>query len=83
MSEKDNAIAGRLYALAVAKDTANMMDVDAALAMARASMRTIMALSPQASQLVKYYAQIEIDRLEMSCTEESLGSIALIQDAIA
>jgi hypothetical protein len=83
MSEKDNALAGRLYALAIAKDTANMMDVDASLAMARASMKAIMAISPQAAQLVKYFAQQEIDRLEQECTEESFGSIALIHEALS
>jgi hypothetical protein len=41
-----------------------------------------MALSPQAAQLMRYFAQEEIDRLSMDCTEESIGSIALIQDAL-
>jgi hypothetical protein len=75
--------ASRLYALAVAKDTANLVDADAALALARASTRTLMALSPQAAQLMRSFAQEEIDRLSMDCTEEAQGSIALIRDALS
>ena len=41
-----------------------------------------MALSPQAAQLMRAFAQEEIDRLSMECTEESVGSIALIRDAV-
>jgi hypothetical protein len=75
--------ASRLYALAVAKDTANLVDADAALALARASTRTLMALSPQSAQLMRSFAQEEIDRLSMDCTEEAQGSIALIRDALS
>ncbi len=75
-------VASRLYALAVARDAANLVDADAALALARASTRALMALSPQAADLIRQYAQEEIDRLEMECTEESVGSIAIIRDAI-
>jgi hypothetical protein len=31
---------------------------------------------------MKNFAQEEIDRLSLDCTEESLGSIALIKDAV-
>jgi hypothetical protein len=82
MANSSPNVASRLYALAVARDTANLVDVDAALALARASTRTLMALSPQAAQLMRYFAQEEIDRLSMDCTEESQGSIAIIQDAL-
>ena len=82
MANSSPNVASRLYALAVARDTANLVDADAALALARASTRTLMALSPQAAQLMRYFAQEEIDRLSMDCTEESLGSIAIIQDAL-
>jgi hypothetical protein len=82
MANSSPNVASRLYALAVARDTANLVDADAALALARASARTLMALSPQAALLMKSFAQEEIDRLSMDCTEESLGSIALIKDAV-
>ena len=82
MADSSPNVASRLYALAVARDTANLVDADAALALARASTRTLMALSPQAAQLMRAYAQEEIDRLSMECTEESVGSIALIRDAV-
>lgn len=82
MSNSSPDVASRLYALAVARDTANLVDVDAALALARASTRTLMALSPQAAMLMRRFAQEEIDRLSMECTEEAQGSIALIQDAL-
>ncbi|MGZ3298490.1 MAG: hypothetical protein ACXU8U_08380 [Asticcacaulis sp.] len=82
MSSSSPNLASRLYALAVARDTANLVDADAALALARASARTLMALSPQSAQLMRFYAQQEIDRLSMECTEESTGSIAIIQDAL-
>lgn len=82
MANSSPNVASRLYALAVARDTANLVDADAALALARASTRTLMALSPQAAQLMRYFAQEEIDRLSMDCTEESQGSIAIIQDAL-
>lgn len=75
-------VASRLYALAVARDTANLVDMDAALAMARASVRTLMALSPQAALLMRSFAQEEIDRLSMECTEEAEGAIALVRDAL-
>ncbi len=82
MANSSPDVASRLYALAVARDTANLVDVDAALALARASTRTLMALSPQAALLMRRFAQEEIDRLSMECTEEAQGSIALIQDAL-
>jgi hypothetical protein len=82
MADSSPNVASRLYALAVARDTANLVDADAALALARASTRTLMALSPQAAQLMRAFAQEEIDRLSMECTEESVGSIALIRDAV-
>jgi len=82
MADSSPNVASRLYALAVARDTANLVDADAALALARASTRTLMALSPHAAQLMRAYAQEEIDRLSMECTEESVGSIALIRDAV-
>jgi hypothetical protein len=82
MANSPPNVASRLYALAVARDTANLIDMDASLALARASARTLMALSPQAALLLRSFAQEEIDRLSMDCTEESQGSIALIQDAI-
>ena len=82
MANSSPNVASRLYALAVACDTANLVDADAALALARASTRTLMALSPQAALLMRSFAQEEIDRLSMECTEESQGSIALIQDAL-
>lgn len=83
MSNSSPNVASRLYALAVARDTANLVDADAALALARASTRTLMALSPQAAMLMRKFAQEEIDRLSMECTEESIGSIALIRDAVS
>ncbi len=82
MANSSPNVASRLYALAVARDTANLVDADAALALARASARTLMALSPQAALLMRSFAQEEIDRLSLDCTEESLGSIALIKDAV-
>lgn len=82
MANSSPNVASRLYALAVARDTANLVDADAALALARASARTLMALSPQAALLMKSFAQEEIDRLSLDCTEESIGSIALIKDAV-
>jgi len=82
MADSSPNVASRLYALAVARDTANLVDADAALALARASTRTLMALSPQAALLMRAFAQEEIDRLSMECTEESVGSIALIRDAV-
>jgi hypothetical protein len=82
MANSSPNVASRLYALAVARDTANLVDADAALALARASARTLMALSPQAALLMKSFAQEEIDRLSLDCTEESVGSIALIKDAV-
>lgn len=82
MANSSPNVASRLYALAVARDAATLVDTDAALALARASTRTLMALSPQAADLMRQYAQEEIDRLEMECTEESVGSIAIIRDAI-
>lgn len=75
-------VASRLYALAVAKDTANFMDMDASLALARASVKTLMALSPQAALLMRSFVQEEIDRLASECTEESAGSIAIMRDAL-
>ena len=83
MNKTANNVAGRLYALAVANDTAGLIDADAALALARAATRTLMALSPDAAELMRRFAQEEMDRLSMDCTEESHGSIALIRDAIA
>jgi hypothetical protein len=75
-------VASRLYALAIARDTANLVDADASLALARAATRTLMALSPQANLLMRSFAQEEIDRLSMDCTEESEGSIALVRAAL-
>jgi len=82
MPDSSPNAASRLYALAVARDTANLIDLDASLALARASARTLMALSPQAALLFKSFAQEEIDRLSMECTEESQGSIAIVRDTI-
>lgn len=82
MNKTTNSVASRLYALAVAKDTADLIDCDAALALARAATRTLMALSPSAAELMRQFAQEEMDRLSMDCTEESHGSIAIIRDAI-
>ncbi|BBF79550.1 MULTISPECIES: hypothetical protein [Asticcacaulis] len=82
MSDSSSDVASRLYALAVARDTANLVDLDASLALARASVRTLMALSPQAAMLMREFAQEEIDRLHMECTEESHGSIAIIRDTL-
>ena len=52
------------------------------MALARASVRTLMALSPQAALLMRSFAQEEIDRLSMECTEEAEGAIALVRDAL-
>lgn len=82
MSNSSHNVPSRLYALAVAKDTANLIDLDAAMALSRSSVRALMALSPQASLLLRAFAQEEMDRLSLDCTEESTGSIALIQDAL-
>lgn len=82
MTQSNTTFAGRIYALAVAKDAANLVDLDASLAMSRATMRAVMALSPQAAQLVRYFAQQEIERLDLDCTEESQGAIALVEDAL-
>jgi hypothetical protein len=82
MANSPPNVASRLYALAIARDTANLVDVDASLALARAATRTLMALSPQANLLMRSFAQEEIDRLSMDCTEESEGSIALVRDAL-
>jgi len=82
MSDSSPDAASRLYALAVARDTATLVDLDASLALARASVRTLMALSPQAAMLMRGFAQEEIDRLHMECTEESQGSIAIIHDTL-
>jgi hypothetical protein len=82
MANSPPNVASRLYALAIARDTANLVDVDASLALARAATRTLMALSPQANLLMRSFAQEEIDRLAMDCTEESEGSIALVRDAL-
>ncbi len=75
-------MSGRFYELAVAKDTATLIDLDAALALSRTSIRTLMALSPQASTMVRCMAQEEIDRLHMDCTDEAEGTIALIRNAL-
>lgn len=83
MSNKPPTMASKLYALAIAKDTANLIDMDAALALSRASVRTLVALSPQSALFAKSFAQEEVDRLHMDCTEESQGSIAMIMDAVS
>jgi hypothetical protein len=72
----------RLYQLAVAKDTANLIDADAALALARGAVRTLMQLSPASAALVQAFAEEEIQRLEFECSEEAVGSIAIIRDAL-
>lgn len=82
MPDSSPNAASRLYALAVARDTATLVDLDASLALARASARTLMALSPQAMLLFKSFAQEEIDRLSLECTEESEGSIAIVRDTM-
>ena len=74
---------GRLYELAVARDSATLIDLDAALALSRTSVRVLMALSPQANMMVRCLAEEEIDRLHMECTEESRAAIAIIRDALA
>jgi len=82
MANTSPNVASRLYALAIARDTANLIDVDASFALARAATRTLMALSPQANLLMRSFVQEEIDRLSLDCTEESEGSIALVRDAL-
>jgi hypothetical protein len=82
MANSPPNVASRLYALAIARDTANLVDADACFALARAATRTLMALSPQANLLMRSFAQEEIDRLSMECTEESVGSIALVRAAL-
>lgn len=75
-------MSGRFYELAVAKDTATLIDLDAALALSRSSVRTLLALSPQASNMVRCMAQEEMDRLSMECTDEAEGTIAMIRSAL-
>ena len=75
-------ITDQLYELAVAKDAANLIDIDAALAMSRAAVRTLMALSPQSSHLVRAFVQQESERLQMDETVESNGAIAIINNTM-
>jgi hypothetical protein len=82
MPDSSPNAASKLYALAVSRDTANLVDLDASLALARASARTLMALSPQAALLLRSFAQEEIDRLSLDCTEESEATIALVREAL-
>jgi hypothetical protein len=42
------------------------VDIDAALALARASARTVRALSDEANELFKLFLQREIDRLKLA-----------------
>jgi hypothetical protein len=39
-------------------------------------------LSPQAALLLRSFAQEEIDRLSLDCTEESEATIALVREAL-
>ena len=73
---------GRPYELAVACDTANLIDADAALALSRAAARTLMALSPSSAHLMVSFVEDEIFRLAMECSDESEASIALIREAL-
>ena len=74
--------AGRPYELAVACDTANLIDADAALALSRAAAHTLMALSPRAAQLMIAFAEDEIYRLATECSQDSQASIAIIRAAL-
>jgi hypothetical protein len=51
---------------ATAHDAVADVDIDAALALARASARTVRALSDEANELFKVFLQREIDRLKLS-----------------
>lgn len=83
MTDFNREAASKLYALAVARDAANLIDIDAGLALARASVRALMALSPQAALLTRSFVQEEMDRLSMECSEESIATIAIMGEAIA
>jgi hypothetical protein len=56
----------RLRDNATAHDAVADVDIDAALALARASARTVRALSDEANELFKVFLQREIDRLKLS-----------------
>ncbi len=81
MSEQPD-MSGRLYELAVAKDAATLIDLDAALALSRTSVRTLIALSPHANALTVSMAEEEIDRLSADGTQVSDAAISLIRSAL-
>jgi hypothetical protein len=58
-------------------------DLDASLALARAAARALMALSLETAETMQAMALEEVDRLSMDCTEESVGTIAIIRDAVS
>lgn len=74
--------AARLYELAVARDTANFIDLDAALALARIALQTLLTTSPDLRDQIQDLADREIERLSMECTDHALGSIAIIRDTV-
>lgn len=76
-------MASRLYELAKARESAEVIDIDAALALSRASVRTLMAMEGRSAELIRLFVAEEIDRLDAECTEESQASIALLRDAVA
>lgn len=80
MSQSEPDYTSKLYEVAVARDTANLMDLDAALAMSRATLRALKALSPQADQLTRYFIEKEFSALLETCTEESQGAAAIISE---
>ena len=73
--------ASRFYQLAVAKDAASLCDSDASLALSRAAIRTLMAISPDVAQIARGFVEEEIRRLSMECTEEGRAAIALVKNA--
>ncbi len=71
-----------LQAQSQAHEALNLMTIDAAMALSRSAVRTLMMLSPNAAEYVRSFVQEEMDRIDMDCTEEGIGSIAIMRDAI-
>ncbi|UDF05755.1 hypothetical protein [Asticcacaulis sp. AND118] len=71
-----------LYQLAVANDVSTLIDLDAALALSRSSIRALAAQSRQANLLAKSFAEEEICRFEMDESDMATGTIAIIRNAL-
>ena len=82
MADQPMDLASHLYALAVAKDAANLIDTEAALALGRAAVKTLMALSPQAALLMRSFAEEEILRLSLACHEDALSAMAIVRSSL-